>query len=95
MKKSRRRLLDATLVLGGIVILFVLLQAPPATTPELPVDELHAPLWKAAVMEGKKSAEASCQTCHNPNQIPFATNHRNSRRCLFCHQLSKTQPASP
>jgi len=95
MKLNRRRLLDATLILGCIAILFILLQAPPATTPELPIDEIHAPLRKTAVMQGKKPAEASCQTCHNSEQIPFTTNHPVSRRCLFCHRLSKTQPADP
>jgi hypothetical protein len=95
MNRSRRRLLDVTLVLGGIVILFVLLQAPPVITPKLPIDELHAPFWKVAVEQGKKSAEASCQTCHNPEQIPFATNHPDGRRCLFCHRLSQNQPDAP
>jgi hypothetical protein len=89
MKRTRRRLLDATLVLAGIAILFILLQAPPATTPNLPVDELHAPLWDAVIEHGKKSTEATCLTCHNSEQIPFTTSHPTGRRCLFCHRLSK------
>lgn len=95
MKIGRRHLLDAALVLGGIGILFVLLQAPPATTPNLPIDKLHRPLWSAAIEKGKKSAETSCQTCHNPDQIPFADNHPTGRRCLFCHRLSENQPTAP
>lgn len=95
MKLSRRRLLDVTLVLGGIAILVVLIKAPPATTPELPDDELHAPLGNTAIEQGKKAAENSCQACHNPAQIPFTTNHPAGRRCLFCHRLSQNQPATP
>jgi len=95
MKISRRHLLDVILVLGGIAILVVLLKAPPATTPELPVDKIHQPLLNTALTQSKKTAERSCQTCHNPSQIPFTTNHPAGRRCLFCHRLSKNQPASP
>ncbi len=95
MKIGKPRLLDVALLLGGIGILYFLLQAPPATTPNLPTDKLHQPLWKAAAEKGKKTAEASCQTCHNPDQIPFAENHPAGRRCLFCHRLSPNQPASP
>ncbi|OEU57167.1 MAG: hypothetical protein BA871_13660 [Desulfuromonadales bacterium C00003096] len=95
MKLSRRHLLDVTLVLGGIAILVVLIKAPPATTPELPVDKIHQPLLSTALKQGKKSAEKSCQTCHNPDQIPFATNHPAGGRCLFCHRLSQNQSAAP
>lgn len=95
MKIGRRRLIDAALVLGGVAILFVLLQAPPATTPKLPIDKLHAPLWDTAFEQGKKSAEASCETCHNPAQLTFTEKHPAGRRCLFCHRLAKVQAAAP
>ncbi|APG28349.1 hypothetical protein A7E78_11105 [Syntrophotalea acetylenivorans] len=95
MKIGRRRLLDAALILVGIGILFFLLQAPPATTPNLPANELHRPFWNTAILQGKKSAETSCQSCHNPDQVPFTADHPAGRRCLFCHRLPENQPAAP
>lgn len=87
MKKSYRRLLDLTLVLAAIAIVLVLLQAPPATTPALPDDPIHQPFPPLAAEQGKKAAETSCRTCHNPAERPFAAGHPGGDRCLFCHRL--------
>jgi hypothetical protein len=89
-----RRLVDAVLVLLGIAVLVLLLQAPPATTPEMPLDDTHRPLLATVAEQGKKTAERRCQTCHNPENIPFPVGHPAGYRCLFCHRLSAEIPAS-
>ena len=91
MKKGNRRLLDICLVLAGIVILIALLIAPPGTTPPLPDNPTHRPLASLARQQGKKSAEAYCQDCHNPDRVRFPDNHPEGRRCLFCHRLPDRQ----
>jgi hypothetical protein len=97
MTVNYRRLIDVTLVLLGIAVLVLLLQAPPATTPELPLDDTHRPLLTAVAEQGRKNAERRCQTCHNPGNIPFPVGHPAGYRCLFCHRLPENQPdaASP
>ncbi len=87
MKKGYRRLLDLALLLAGAAILVFLLLAPPATTPELPVDQLHRPVLSMALQQGKKSAERSCLGCHNAEQAPLPTDHSGGQRCLSCHRL--------
>jgi hypothetical protein len=82
-----RRLIDAALVLLVIAVLVLLLQAPPATTPEMPLDDTHRPLLATVAEQGKKTAERRCQTCHNPENIPFSVGHPAGYRCLFCHRL--------
>jgi cytochrome c553 len=87
-----RRLIDAALVLLVIAVLVLLMQAPPSTTPELPLDDTHRPLLAVVAEQGKKSAERRCQTCHNPDDIPLPVGHPAGYRCLFCHRLSENQP---
>jgi hypothetical protein len=92
MRLGWRRLIDGMLLLLGIAVLILLLQAPPATTPELPVDDTHRPLLAMVAEQGKKSAETRCQSCHNPDNIPFALGHPVGHRCLFCHRLPAKKP---
>ncbi len=94
MRKPYRRLLDLALVLAGIAILLVLLQAPPVTTPELPGDDIHRPFLALAIKQGKKAAESSCRNCHNPVDRPFSAGHPTGDRCLFCHRLPAKKPGA-
>jgi mono/diheme cytochrome c family protein len=92
--KRYRRFIDALLVLAGIAIVIFLLRAPPATTPAMPVDDIHRKLVDSAFEQGKKSAEQHCASCHNPDNIAFTADHPAGNRCLFCHRLPARQPSS-
>jgi mono/diheme cytochrome c family protein len=92
--KRYRRLIDALLLLAGVAIVIFLLRAPPATTPAMPVDDIHRKLVDSAFEQGKKSAEQHCASCHNPDNIAFTPSHPSGNRCLFCHRLPARQPAA-
>jgi hypothetical protein len=85
--KKYRRFLDGALILLGLAIVILLLLAPPATTPRMPRDDLHRALAETSLGQGKKAAEKHCTNCHNPVNIPFSEDHPAGSRCLFCHRL--------
>jgi hypothetical protein len=79
---------DFLLIGIAIAILAFLWQAPPESTSRVPYDDVHRQYHDLVKAEGKKSAEKFCETCHNPNSVPFPDGHPAKYRCLFCHKLA-------
>jgi hypothetical protein len=65
-------------------IFLFLWYAPKETTPTLPHDQQHQPLFAIA---SKKEAEKQCSLCHAPEMVaPLPAAHPDGNRCLFCHK---------
>ncbi len=90
--KRYRRAIDIGLIVLGIAIVFLLIQAPPVSTPELPLDKEHQPYLQIARQQGKKAAEKFCINCHDMTNI---AGHPTENRCLFCHRLPKKNLKQP
>ncbi|MDR2549211.1 MAG: hypothetical protein LBD10_03280 [Desulfobulbus sp.] len=84
MTSNRKKLLaNGLFIAGSLVILGVLLDAPPETTKPLPHDQNH----ERFMAMDKKEAERFCEQCHAPGkQVPLPANHPPPNRCLFCHK---------
>ena len=80
---------DLLVIAIGVVILIVLFLAPKESTTRVPNDATHKEVYALVHSAGKKAAEKQCQTCHNPQGVPFPKNHPPKFRCLFCHKLQQ------
>jgi len=80
---------DLLLLLVGAALLVFLWLAPPVSTHYMPRDETHKQMYDLVAKDGKKAAEAHCEECHNPEQVPFPPDHPSKNRCLLCHRLIK------
>ena len=80
---QKKLLANGLFIAVGLVILGVLLDAPPETTKPLPHDQNH----QRFMTMDKKEAELVCATCHGPGQqVPLSASHPPPYRCLFCHK---------
>ncbi len=86
MKIKKR---DIALIALGIVLVLFLLAAPPESTSRVPYDDIHQEFYDIVAAEGKKAAEKNCETCHNPDGVPFPADHPPKFRCLFCHKMEE------
>ena len=81
---------DLLLIAAGLGLLLFLWLAPPVSTPTMPRDATHQPMYDLVAAESKKAADARCTECHNPEQTPMPADHpATTSRCLFCHRLEK------
>ncbi len=87
--KKRSRVIDIVLIAAGVILVLVLWQAPPVSTARMPYDDTHREFYDLVRTEGKKAAEARCETCHNAEMVPFPPDHPPKYRCLLCHKLEE------
>lgn len=78
---------DILLLIGALAIIGILWMAPEESTKPVPKDEIHSRFYDIVKADGKKAAEKFCEDCHNKDNIPFAPDHPEKFRCLFCHKI--------